>query len=246
VTGFAPDDDRPHVAVPSSAWTESWEWRLVVPDASLVLTVAVVRRPAEGRVSYLAGLFGHDRPTVSVIEHDVVAPRDGSLELRGSGIWADHVCETPFSHWSLGLEAFGLTLDDPADAVGHGRGIPTPMGLDTEWEDEGAPLPLVSGDGYLVVGRAHGEILVGAEEHDVVGAGHRLHRWGTGPRLVEWWGSGTRAGQGTPVAGSGAGRPRAMADDGSGSVIEWVVSSEEPGGTSAPLVSSRSGGLTTA
>ena len=26
--------------------------------------------------------------------------------LRAEGIWAQHVCETPLVHWTLGLEAF--------------------------------------------------------------------------------------------------------------------------------------------
>lgn len=239
MTGFAPADERRHDAVPSSAWTESWEWRLLVADASLALTVAVVRRPAESRVSYLAALLGLDRPTVSVVEHDIASPRGASLELRASGIWADHVCETPFAHWSLGLEAFGLTLDDPDDAVGHGRGAPTPMGLDTEWEDDGDPLPLTSGEGYLVAGRAHGEILVGTEEHDVDGVGHRLHRWGTGARLPSWWGSGERVGEGAPTDGRASILAGAVADDGSGAVVEWVLSSAESAVGSAPVLSSR-------
>jgi len=205
----------------------------VLDDAALAVVVVLVRRPFESRMSYICAVLGHGRDTVAVVEHEIALPRGGSLELRASGIWADHICETPFSHWNLGLEAFGLTVDDPDDALGPGRGIRTPVGLDVEWEDDAPPRTLGTADGYLAVGRAHGEVLVGVEHHDVIGVGHRLHRWGTGPRLTPWTGSAGRAidGNGASV-GLVAGR--AAADDGTGAVTDWVLST---GPTEAPAPS---------
>ena len=60
-----------------------------------------------------------DRRLVTVIDHTVPDPgrRPASLEIRHDGLWADHNVETPFDHFSLGLEAFGLTLDDPGRRV---------------------------------------------------------------------------------------------------------------------------------
>lgn len=233
-----PADERPHPAGPSSAWSETWEWRLVLDDGSLALSVALVRRPSQRRLSYLFALVGRDRATVSVVEHDIAAPRRESLELRASGIWADHICEEPFAHWNLGLEAFGLTLDEPDDAIGDARGIRTPVGLDLEWEDDSPPLPLAGSPGYLAAGRAHGEILVGSEEHDVVGAGHRLHRWGNGPSLIAWSGRGATASTGIdPSPGVLLGR--ALADDGTGELVEWTLVSPGDEEGAPPVLSSR-------
>jgi hypothetical protein len=243
VRPFDESDERPHAPGPSSAWTESWEWRLVLDDGSLAVTIAVVRRPAESRLSYLGAVMGRDRPTVSVIEHEIPLPKGDALEMRASGIWADHVCETPFVHWSVGIEAFGLTFDEPDDAVGHARGVRTPVGFDLEWEDADSMQP-VGASGYLTVGRAHGEVLVGSEEHDVEGAGHRMHRWGTGPRVPSWWGRGADVGVADHAASVGRAAPdvavaRAVADDDVGTVIEWTLSCGEVAAPEVPSLASR-------
>ena len=47
--------------------------------------------------------------------------REGSLEVRAEGLWADHTVEVPFDHVTLGCEAFALGTDDPAEVYG-GRG----------------------------------------------------------------------------------------------------------------------------
>ncbi|HLF40793.1 MAG TPA: hypothetical protein VI854_04875 [Acidimicrobiia bacterium] len=54
---------------------------------------------------------------VAVRDHEVPIPRSG-LEIRTDGLWADLICETPMEHWSVGLEAFGVRFDDPAEAWG--------------------------------------------------------------------------------------------------------------------------------
>jgi hypothetical protein len=239
VIDFDDADERPHAPGPTSAWSETWEWRLTVDDASLAVVAVLVRRPFESRMSYICAVLGRGRDTVAVVEHEIALPRRESLELRASGIWADHVCEAPFSHWSLGLEAFGLTVDDPDDALGAGRGIRTPVGLDVEWEDASPPRTLTTADGYLATGRAHGEVLVGVEHHDVVGTGHRLHRWGTGPRLTPWTGSAGRAIDGLD-ASTGLVVGRAAADDATGAVTDWVLRTGPNEAPSSPLLSSRS------
>ena len=195
----ADHDELRHPAGPSSAWTETWEFRAATPDRGLAVAVAVVRRPAERRVSYCGVVTGRGRPTIVALEHEIDLPRSG-LELRGSGIWADHVCETPHEHWSIGLEAFGLAIDEPDDLVTSGRGLPTPLGFDLEWEtpdppDQASP----PGDrGYLSLGTAHGEVLVGEEALTIEGPGQRFHRWGTGRHLPEWWTTDDAGGLGNP------------------------------------------------
>lgn len=128
---------------------------------------------------YWAGLVGDGRPYLLVVDDDVALPRVRGLEVRAEGLWADHVCETPFEHWSVGLEAFAVGLDDPLVAWGDQRGDRVGLGFDLGWEDEGG-----AGDGpcaYHQWGAVHGEVLVGggAVEHVAVDAvGLRRHRWG--------------------------------------------------------------------
>jgi hypothetical protein len=64
------------------------------------------------------------------------------------GVWLSLDCETPGEHYTIGMEAFALEVDDPLDERGH----LVPLGLDLEWE---AP------------GRVHGEMLVGDERIEV-------------------------------------------------------------------------------
>lgn len=239
----APDarDEAAHAPGPSSAWTECWELRLVDAARQVAVVVAVVLRPAERRVTYLASILGPDRPTVGVHEHDIVAPRTG-LELRSSGIWADHVCESPLEHWSVGLEAFGLVFDDPADAVGSGRGTVVPVGFDLEWEDATVGTDVAPGDdgGYTTRGVAHGEVLLGDERWELDGLGARRHRWGAGPRIGAWTTSVDDLGRGPEHLGSAVpSPPRALADDGTGCVVEWCCDGAVDGRPRPFVVASR-------
>lgn len=215
-----PDAERPHPPGSSSAWTETWELRLASPTLDLATAIAVVQRPAEGQVSYLGAVLGRDRPPVVVLDHDIPIPRTG-LELRSSGIWADHVCETPHEHWSVGLEAFALELDEPDDLITVGRGHSIPLGFDLEWETPTAPVPIRADtdDGYFATGFGHGEILLGDQTLEIEGPGHRLHRWGTGPALAEWWADSDDAGWGQPPRPVAA-LARVSVADHNGSVVE--------------------------
>ena len=83
-----------------------------------------------------------------VLREEVAAPRGRDFDVRGPGLWLSLVCEAPGEHWSIGLEAFALAVDEPDDE----RGDVVALGLDVEWE---AP-------GWL-----HGELLVGDERHAI-------------------------------------------------------------------------------
>lgn len=208
--------EGPHRSGSSSAWSETWEFRAATDDRALAVAVAFVRRPAEGRVSYRAVLLGRNRPPVVVVDHDLAPPRVG-LEVRGPGIWADHICEEAHSHWTLGLESFALALSGPDDMLDQERGDLVAFGFDLGWEADQAPVPLAgassgdpakrsarrseSGDsdrGYHTTGTMHGEILLADERIEFVGSAARIHRWGTGPALLPWWSLGDEAGFGTP------------------------------------------------
>ena len=110
---------------------------------------------------------------VAVIEPDLPMP-SRSLEFRTSGLWVDLVCEDPFTHYAVGLEAFGLLLDEPGDAVGHR----VPVGYDLEWES-------VPGTGYPLDCVTHGEILVADEVIELDGHGSRTHRWSSQFDIVD-------------------------------------------------------------
>jgi hypothetical protein len=91
------------------------------------------------RAEYWAGLVRRgsavEHPFILVKELEVQPPRrPGSWEIRAEGLWADHNCETPGSHWSFGLEAFGLGFDNAADALTSEWGDRVPLGFDLEWE----------------------------------------------------------------------------------------------------------------
>jgi hypothetical protein len=102
-----------------------------VPDAGAVTYEFVVCGPAIGD------------GFVVVRADDIPRPRHDRLEFRGDGIWTECIEETRGEHWSFGLEAFGLRVDDPADDVG----TRLPVGYDIEW----ATPDLVHGE--LLIGR---------------------------------------------------------------------------------------------
>lgn len=208
MTGRSPAarDERPHPLEGRGAW-EVWSFDLI--DAGRALGFHLALELADGRAVVRGALLGEGRPLVSLVVEDLPAPRVG-LEVRGPGIWAAPECETPLEHWSMGLEAFALTLDDPWDALGVARGDRTPVGADLEWEAAAAPVPLTgAGAGYEVPALAHGELLVGAERLLVDGAGTWAHRWG-GASGVGW--SRYRAAGLASRPASTQGRPIRVAD----------------------------------
>lgn len=94
---------------------------------------------------------------VAVIEPDA-PPLVVGTALRTAGLWLT-VTEESTGHWSIACEAFGLELEDPDDTFG----VPVPVGLDLEWEDDPTP------DDCLVTG----EVLVGDQRVEVSGRGRR-------------------------------------------------------------------------
>ena len=183
-------DEQRHPPGPHPLWEESWYFDFVSPDGSLGGYVRLGVVPREGATWFWAALVGRGRPLVTLRDHDVEPPRGRALEARASGLWVDLVCETPLEHWSVGLEAFGVALDDPAEAYRGERGDPTALGLDLEWEAVGEAGPVPGGgrgpaeDGYGQACTVHGDVLVGRERIAFAGAGWRTHAWG--PR--DWWG----------------------------------------------------------
>ena len=131
---------------------------------------------------YRADVIEPDHGPVVVRDFEVPLPRGDSLSVRADGLWSDLVCETPFEHWSFGLEAFGLRLDDapePDAAWDSVVGERLPVGFDLEWEHVGPPVALADGSGYAQRGTVHGEILVVRDRIAVEVPAVRDHWWGS-------------------------------------------------------------------
>ena len=92
--------------------------KLHIPESGLVRVDAEFSGPAVG--------------DGFVVVHDdaVPRPRGQALEVRADGLWTEWTCETPDEHWSFGLEAFGLRVEDPGEALGERLAV----GYDLEWE----------------------------------------------------------------------------------------------------------------
>ena len=107
------------------------------------------------------------------IRHDHVSrPRAGALlEVRADGLWAELVCEVPDEHWTFGLEAFGLRLDDRDEARTADVGERVPVGFDLEWDE-----------GHVI-----GELLIGRSRIPFDGSGHvRARSPTTTHGLADW------------------------------------------------------------
>jgi hypothetical protein len=109
-----------------------------------------------------AYLVGPSIGLVVVRDADVAPPRRTQiLDVRAEGLWMELVCETPDEHWTYGVEAFAVRLDEPEDAL-HGEiGERLPMGIDLEWET----------DGTGTSGTVHGELLVADQRIELAAAG---------------------------------------------------------------------------
>jgi hypothetical protein len=209
-TAITAGDERRHAppAGAGAAWCESFTWELQADPAAPAVSIRLVLHP--DRAWYLAGVVIPGRPLTVVTDLDVPRPSaPSSLEIRTSGLWADHNVETPLAHVSVGLEAFGITLDDSADALTDGYGVRTPVGFDLEWEDDRPPLSGLGPDRYEAPGRAHGEILLGTERFEVDGTGQREHAWGVVHWSPGWWRASIRWDDGRHTVARGAGAPSA-------------------------------------
>lgn len=180
-----PSDERRHDATPG-ARTEEWSF-VAGTGTEAVLVAHLVLDPGAGRAAFTALVRNPPERAVLVAAVDLAPPRPPGLEVRGPGIWADHVVEEPFERWSLGLEAFGVGLDvDPDRTAGdllaaHGhpdeRGDRTPVGWDLEWHATGPVERSPLGSGYVVPCRVEGEVLLGDEVWALDRDGRRDHRW---------------------------------------------------------------------
>jgi len=177
---WSPADEGRHDDAPG---VESWGFEVAAGRVTgeIRLTLDVVH----ARAAFVADLTVAGAGRFVVADEDVPVPRpQAGLDIRADGLWASLYCETPFEHWSMGLEAFGLRLDDDVDTtVAWDRlvGERLPVGFDLEWELRGDPRPVADGDGYFQVGTLYGVLFVERDRLLVEGAATRDHWWGGAP-----------------------------------------------------------------
>ena len=137
----------------------------------LTVTVAVNGQ----RAMYHATLLTPENEWATVYSAELTRPRHGVV-LRGDGMWADHICETPYEHWTVGLEAFAVvTAVEPTGDLVELRGDLVALGLDVEWTTSGS-IELIPG-GYRIPCAVEGEILFGDESYGIEADGWRSHIW---------------------------------------------------------------------
>ncbi|MCX7619856.1 MAG: hypothetical protein N2037_03300 [Acidimicrobiales bacterium] len=183
-----PADEYFHTPGPEPLWNESWYFDFFTEDGSLGGYVRLGRYPNSGVIWYWACIVGSGRPLVTVIDNAVPIPTNPrSHELHGAMLWADHNCETPLEHWSLGLETHAIALDDPADVYGKAYGDRTPLAFELDWHTDGLVFTYPSSvTPYEIPCRVSGTVDVGAEHFEFEGFGQRDHSWG----IRDWWSMG--------------------------------------------------------
>ncbi|MEY2446168.1 MAG: hypothetical protein QOE00_2748 [Ilumatobacteraceae bacterium] len=166
---FAAVDESRHADVAVEAWWW-WGWNAA---RSAGLFVGLELRGV--RFDYWAGLVRRGQPYLYIEELDGTGLR-GGLEIKPPQMWADHQCDVPFRQWSLGNEAHGVLLDDPAEAWRRAHGTPVPVTFDVEWgaDDEPTALP----HGYEQRGDIDARIELTDGVLELIGPGHRVHVWG--------------------------------------------------------------------
>lgn len=177
---FRPADEGRHDDAPGG---ESWGFEVAAGRVTGVIRLTL--DAAHGRAAFVTDLTVPGLGRLVVADEDVPLPRPrAGLDIRTDGLWASLYCETPFEHWSMGLEAFGLRIDDDIDpAISWDRlvGERLPVGFDLEWELRGEPQPLADGAGYVQPGTLFGEVLTVGARVEVDGDATRDHWWGGAP-----------------------------------------------------------------
>ena len=184
---LVPADENRHVAGAEHSGWEAFTLDFVAADATIAGAIGLVLHSGSGSCAFWASLCGPGRQYLTIVESDLAMPRD--LELRAPGLWVEVQVLVPWDHVTVGLEAFAVGLDDPADALGKLWGDRVPFGLDLEW-DTGAPDDVVRAGcggavGYEMPCVVHGEVLVADERIELDGFGSRSHHWGATHPWVE-------------------------------------------------------------
>jgi hypothetical protein len=168
-----------HEPTADTEWQEAHRVDAVFAAAQLTLSLMITKYPHRGHATYHAVILRFGERPVAVVEFEVPLPA-ATWEIRASGLWADHICETPMDHWSYGLEAFGLALDDAEELLGSALGERVPIGWELEFEAR-APAHFTAPDRYGQIGVMHGLLLEKHSSTEIDGVAVRSHWWGRSP-----------------------------------------------------------------
>ena len=170
---FVAADETRHADVAVEAW---WWWGC---NAAHTTGVFVGLELRGRRFDYWAGLVRRGQPYLYIEELDGSGLRDG-LEIKPPQMWADHQCDVAFRQWSLGNEAHGVLIDDPAEVWRRAHGTLVPVTFDIEWGSEEEAT--VIDHGYEQRGDIDARIELTEGVVEIIGPGHRVHVWGVSYR----------------------------------------------------------------
>ena len=116
------------------------------------------------------------RPLPVVISALDIDP-GSTWELRTSGLWAEQVLERSFEHWSYGLEAFALAIDEPDELVRRAYGHRVPLGWELDFVADGAPEATTCGEqgSFTQTGTIDGILLTRDDEWPISGPARRSY-----------------------------------------------------------------------
>ena len=193
------------------------EWGLAVwsPSGSVGLITGHQLDRRRGRVGYWWCLARRGHRLLYVADWEVRA-RHGDGLAKGEQLWAEVLCEAPFSQWTIGNETNAVALDHPDDVVTGARGEPTPVASDLEWYAVGSR-PMAVDDGYAHDGVVHGAIEIAGEPS------LKIEEWPS-RRWHRWWSDSAIRWSPAPLPTAMAhadGRAPVLGPD--GTVIEYVL-----------------------
>jgi len=156
--------------------------RLVASGSGLAFAVQFEQR--DGVAGFQTAVFGLEsaerrRPSSSEPQPVVISAVDITFgqgwELRTSGLWAEQVRERAFDHWSYGLEAFALAIDEPDELIRRGLGHRVPLGWELDFIADTPPEPVPDHDPgtFTQTGTIEGLLLTGDGEQPIDGRARR-------------------------------------------------------------------------
>lgn len=168
-----------------AGWFEAHLTLATGPQGSVVIWSSI--HPDRDHAEQACVVWPAGGKPVVMIEADIPIPAK-RWEFRTSALWVEQVCESPHEHWSYGLEAFALELDDSTELIRTGFGTRVPLGWELDFYGSTAPRwlltgaqPLEQAGAYTQAGSLTGILLDADGQHPWDGSGQRWHWWGTEP-----------------------------------------------------------------
>jgi hypothetical protein len=174
-------DERRHRSGPHRWWGETWAFD-AAEDGGPALFARLTVYPRRPVAWFVAGVVRPGEAYVLCRDDGLDPPRQPLVpEIRGEGLWSHVVCETPFDHWTVAMEAYAVALDDPTEAWRLERGDRIGLAFDLEWEQAG-PVQTDGTNpalhGYSLPCTVSGTLQVGSDAHQLTASGRRSHHWG--------------------------------------------------------------------